>query len=176
MKLGVSAKAAIFVLAALVLNGCSLAPCLFIINNTGEMIEIGRVLVPRAAGPGLRGASVDGRRWSFPWRWRLPVPQGEGREITYETPEHVIVELHTDHCDLRYVIPTAREHYYEPAWRDFSSNTARPFLKLQIEPDFEVYVVHEGATNPRDVEKYFTAIQPAGFPLAPQTNSCASED
>ncbi|QGZ95712.1 hypothetical protein DSM104635_02563 [Terricaulis silvestris] len=139
--------------ATLVLSACSKFPCVYLINNSGGVVEVLRVEADRDYYGPVGRSFFGGVR----------IRDRSGQEILYRSSDlEVRVELKIGRCTLRYALPPTVT----------SSNAA---AVVQLESDHKLYLVAEnvwdaGRSHERPVEMW--PQQPEGFPVEP-VGGCA---
>jgi hypothetical protein len=145
-------------LGAALLNGCSMAPYLFVLNNTGRVIEI------------LEASNDGDRRSSELDRGLLPLPYlidpEQGRDVVWSRGHPLEVRMRIGNCRAWYVFP------------ELVNTSSNAYFVVQIQPNLAAYVVEENSWRRLDEQRIQAALptQPEGFPvLSNESVGCLSE-
>lgn len=141
----------------LFLGGCSFGVTPFLLNNTGSAIFVrdAENLTEGKLRKGFEITADEGR----------PIPltdSGVGWGIT----------LQVGRCLLIYRLPSSAAVKAYP-WNNDPKIHPREaaYLKMQIEPDFTVYLVPGDTTTVTEVQQYLS-LQKGGFPVTPVSSDC----
>jgi hypothetical protein len=142
--------AVVLALASLSLSGCTMAPSIYLLNNSGLTVEL-----LRAEGDGDRSTSERIGGWFFGRAW---IGNQAGRHVMWRRPDlPAQIELQIGRCTYWYALPALTTDWNHSA-------------VMQVEPRLALYLIADDIADPSDVlSKPVDAFpaQPEGFPVEP---------